>query len=76
MAISKRDRTHFARLGNFKALSHAKQSAEHLALPLAERLEKSWALFEAFRASTSPRRDTRGPSAFYARARALGLIRN
>jgi hypothetical protein len=75
MAISKRDRSHFAALGEFKASSHARLLAEHLALPLAERLEKSWALFETFADARRHDREASGAIAFYDRARVLNLIR-
>jgi hypothetical protein len=62
-----------ARIGAWKAESHAAALAHHLALPLAERLARSWALYEAHRESLTEREDD--PSPFYARARALGLYR-
>ena len=62
-----------ARIGACKAESHAAAQARHLALPLAERLARSWALYQAHRGSLRERSDD--PSPFYARARALGLYR-
>jgi hypothetical protein len=62
-----------ARIGACEAESHAEALARHLELPLAERLARSWALYEAHRGSLPGRSDD--PSPFYARARALGLYR-
>jgi len=75
MAVSNRDRTYFAQLGAFKTSSHAEVASDHQALPLAERLARSWALFETFRETTTATLDDAGPLAFYKRARALGLVR-
>ena len=62
-----------ARIGAYKAQAHAEALARHLDLPLADRLARSWALCEAHRASLRTRAGD--PSAFYARARELGLYR-
>ena len=76
MAVSQRERTFFARLGEIKATSHSEAAAAHLSLPVAERLKRSWALFETFRQSgtATPKRDD-SPRTLYARARTLGLYR-
>ena len=71
VAVSGRDREHFRRLGAIKAASHAEAQAAHLALPLAERLRRSWARYLAHRAAFAGRQDD--PSPFYDRARELGL---
>ena len=76
MAVSQRERSFLTHLGKLKAESHAQAAVVHLSLPLAERLVRSWALFESFRqdaATTQPGNE--GPLAFYERARALGLYR-
>lgn len=65
----------WAQLGAIKASSHAEVEKAHRARPLAERMARSWALFEAFREKSTSTLDDSGPLAFYERARALGLIR-
>lgn len=77
MAVSDRDRDLMRRIGEYKAASHAEAQRAHLALPLAERLRRSWALYERYR-STLPQGDDRDqdPTPFYDRARALGLYRS
>jgi hypothetical protein len=75
MAVSKHDRVYMQRLGQYKAASHAETTAHHQALPLAQRLQRSWALFVACR--DTARLDARedDPSQFYDLARARGLYR-
>ena len=76
MAASERERRYFAHLGELKASSHAQAANDHLALPLAQRLSRSWALYETFRQlPDTTQRGDEGPLAFYERARALGLYR-
>lgn len=75
MAVSDEDRSYLARVGDYKRASHDQVASEHQALSLAERLARSWALFEAFADSTKAPRDDSGPLAFYERARSLGLLR-
>lgn len=75
MASSDEDRAYLARLGSYKQSSHDSAANEHGSLSLAERLARSWALYEAHADSTSTRRDDSGPLAFYERARSLGLLR-
>ena len=72
--VNERDREYMRRIGAYKNESHAEAQARHLALPLAERLRRSWALYEAHRSTRSgdPGDD---PTPFYDRARALGLYR-
>ena len=72
MAVSDRDREVFRKLGEAKAQAHRDALAEHLALPIEERLARSWALYLRYRDSAAPPRDD-DPSPFYERARALGL---
>lgn len=74
MTVSERDRKHFRRLGAIKAQSHADAGAKHRALPMNERLAKSWALYEAHRGEVREHRHD-DPSPFYERARELGLYR-
>jgi hypothetical protein len=73
MAVSSGDHRFMQRIGRYKAASHASATARHLALPLAERLERSWDLYTAYRSPTGVRIRSDDPSAFYARARRLGL---
>jgi hypothetical protein len=75
MAVSQKARDFFARVGEFKASSHALAASEHLALPLADRLSRSWALFERFQQREDASHRDAGPVAFYERARALGFYR-
>jgi hypothetical protein len=73
MPPSERDRQYMQRIGRYKAESHEQASQEHRALPLEERLLRSWLLFMAGRdsASLDPRDDD--PARSYAIARAKGL---
>jgi len=75
MAVSTHDRAYMQRLGQYKAASHAEAAAHHQALPLAQRLQRSWALFLTRRGTA--RLDARedDPSRFYDLARARGLYR-
>jgi hypothetical protein len=74
MGVSERDRAYMERLGAYKAASHADAFARHRALPLDERLRRSWALYEAHLETPASVRDD-DPTPFYERARALGLYR-
>jgi hypothetical protein len=62
------------RIGAAKAASHAEAQAAHLALPIEERLRRSWRLYETTRASVKQEPED-DPSPFYEKARALGLYR-
>lgn len=73
MPASERERAFLARMGKLKAASHQKALAAHLDLTLVERLNRSWALFETFRGPTALAPRHSGASAFFARARTLGL---
>jgi len=73
MPVTGSDRAYFERVGAAKRESHAAATAQHLALSIDARLERSWRLCRDFaRTAGGDRRDD-DPSAFYARARALGL---
>ncbi len=72
MPVSNRDREVFRKLGEAKAEAHGDALAAHLALPLEERLERSWALYLRYRDPNEPERDD-DPTPFYDRARALGM---
>jgi hypothetical protein len=76
MAVSQRDREHLRRLGEYKAASHAEAAARHRALPVSERLQRSWALFMAGRASVKDDRRDDDPGRFYDLARRRGLYRS
>ena len=73
MGVSERDRAFMARVAGYKAESHAEAQARHLALPLGERLQRSWELYLAGRVEGTSRERNDDPSPFYDRARALGL---
>jgi len=75
MAVSERDRDFMRKLGQYKRVSHEDAAALHRALPLEERLRRSWELYLAGRESArlSAREDD--PSPFYERARRRGLYR-
>jgi hypothetical protein len=75
MGSSNKGRAYLALIGSYKQASHDSASSEHRALSIAERLARSWALFEAHADATSTPRDDFGPLAFYERARSLGLLR-
>lgn len=75
MASSDDDRSYLGRIGAYKRASHHAAASEHRSLSLADRLARSWALYEAHADSTSAPRDDSGPLAFYERARSLGLLR-
>ena len=63
------------RLGVYKEASHAEAAARHRALPLAERLAHSWALFVAGRPQVVDDRNDDDPARFYDLARCRGLYR-
>jgi hypothetical protein len=73
MSVSDRDRAFMARVAAYKAESHAEAQARHLALPLDERLRRSWELYLAGREAGARSERDDDPSPFYAQARALGL---
>lgn len=72
MGVTERDRAFLARLGAYKAASHAEALAQHLALDLDERLQRSWELYLVGRDEARPARED-DPSPLYERARARGL---
>ena len=74
MGVSERDRDQMRRIGEYKAASHAEAQARHLALPLSERLLRSWQLSEQCGGTVRADRAD-DPTPFYERARALGLYR-
>lgn len=75
MGVSERDRDYMRRIGEAKGATHAEVAAAHRALPLAERLRRSWALYLAGRAIVRDDLRDDDPTPFYDRARALGLYR-
>jgi hypothetical protein len=75
MPVSKRDRAYMERLGEYKATSHAEATARHQALPLAQRLQRSWELFVTRRGTAKLDARDDDPSHFYDLARARGFYR-
>jgi hypothetical protein len=75
MPVSERDREVMRRIGEAKAVSHREAAARHRALPVADRLGRSWALYVAGRASRTAKPREDDPTPFYDRARRLGLYR-
>jgi hypothetical protein len=75
MAVSRRDREYLQRLGAYKEGSHAEAAERHRALPVKERLERSWQLFLAGRGSVTDDRRDDNPDHFYDLARRRGLYR-
>jgi hypothetical protein len=75
MPVSDRDKQYFARVGAIKESVHAQAAADHLAFSLDERLARSWALYCANRDAVNFAAREDDPSAFYERARKLGLYR-
>jgi hypothetical protein len=73
MPVSERDREVMRRIGAAKAASHVEAAARHSALPLVERLRRSWALYLAGRAARTPETREDDPTPFYERARKLGM---
>lgn len=60
------------RIGRYKAASHTAAAARHVALPMTERLQRSWDLYMTYR-SAATREKLDDPAVFYERARELGL---
>jgi hypothetical protein len=73
MPVTDRERDYLRRIGEIKAALPEDERAARLALPVAERIARSWALYLAYRESLPPRDDN--PFSLYERARALGLYR-
>jgi hypothetical protein len=73
MAVSDRDRAYMQRIGEYKAASHDEARMLHLAATLSARLARSWQLYLEGRGTAAVERRDDDPSAFYERARALGL---
>ena len=73
MTVSDKDREYMRRIGAYKELSHREAQAEHLALPLYDRFQRSWRLYERYRHRGRRDDPQDDPAAFYQRARELGL---
>ena len=74
MRVSEGDRAYMRKIGALKAATHAQAGARHRALPLAERLRRSWQLYLTHRgAALRERHDDPSPLYERARARARGL---
>jgi hypothetical protein len=70
--ISDEDRAYFDRIARYERELARERLAQHLALTLAERLERSLAL-SRLHGSRALERANDDPSPFYERARSLGL---
>lgn len=75
MPVSDREREYMRRIGEYKSASHRDAQDRHLALTLAERLERSWQLYLEGRDCAALDRRDDDPSPFYQRARQLGLYK-
>jgi hypothetical protein len=73
VTVSDKDREYMRRIGAYKELSHREAQAEHLALSLDERFRRSWRLYERYRGRVRRDDPQDDPTAFYRRARELGL---
>jgi hypothetical protein len=76
MPISQSEREFMQRLGEYKRASHAEAAAQHRALPLAERLRRSWALYVASRAEANATSEGDDPAGFCQLAHSRGLYRS
>jgi hypothetical protein len=74
--VSARDRDYMRRLGKYIADANEEAKQEHLDCGGGERLDRSLNLAERGRSYAATNPDADDPSAFYARARALGLIKS
>jgi hypothetical protein len=71
--VSEQDREYMRRLGEAKAASHDDAASAHLRLAPIERLRRSFAMSAALRAQANLAARIDDPSAFYEKARTLGL---
>ncbi len=71
--VSERDHEYMRRLGEAKAAARADAVLEHQRLAPIERLRRSFAMSAALRERANLAARVDDPSAFYDRARALGL---
>ena len=70
-----RDRAYLRRLGEYIDEANRDELREHLARPLPARLARSFALAERYRGYSNRDPEDDDPAAFYAKARARGLIK-
>jgi hypothetical protein len=73
MPVRDDDHAYFRRIGEAKQRSHDEALRAHLALPLHERVRRSFEMSAACTGDAAPREDD--PTPFYDRARRLGLYR-
>jgi hypothetical protein len=73
MAVPGSDRRFMQRIGRYKAASHSAAVARHLALPVTDRLRRSWDLYLTYRSPQTTRTRRDDPSPFYERAKKLGI---
>ena len=71
--VSDHDRDYFRRLGEWERENDEIATAAHLALPMLERLNVSWRMYQELGASLHPDDDDGAAEAFYARAKERGL---
>lgn len=70
-----RDREYMRRLGAYVDEANRAALEEHLALPIDERLARSIRFAWRYRGYLAPKQGADDPAQFYARARALGIIK-
>lgn len=63
------------RLGTYVDEANRAALEEHLALPIEERLARSIRFASRYRGYAAPKPEPDDPAQFYARARALGIIK-
>jgi hypothetical protein len=77
---SSRERSiaYFRRIGEYKRATHQKALEEHLALPIEQRIRRSWEFYEMSEPMGVAEEEAPVWDAvdFYARARQLGLCQN
>ena len=70
---SEHDRDYFRRLGEWERENDELATAAHLALPILERINVAWRMWQELGPFVMPEPDDGANEAFYARARELGL---
>jgi hypothetical protein len=73
MPVRDEDRDYFRRIAEAKQRSHDEALRAHLALPLSERMRRSFEMSAACTGDAVEREDD--PTPFYDRARQLGLYK-
>ena len=70
---SEHDRDYFRRLGEWERENDELATAAHLALPMLERINVAWRMWQELGPFVMPEPDDGANEAFYARARERGL---